>query len=73
MYILNITSAISKMSVNELRDFIFDNYYKGIGFVKERSYYSMKCLKKRFVVASNQINGKKYLILVRLKNTINDV
>ena len=30
------------MSVNELRDFIFDNCYKGIGFVKERSYYSIK-------------------------------
>ena len=34
------------MSVTELRDFIFENFYKRIGFVKERSYYSMKCLKK---------------------------
>ena len=46
MYILNIASTIKKMSVNELRDFIFENYYKGIRFVTERSYYSMKCLKK---------------------------
>ena len=28
-------------------------------FVKESSYYSMKCLKKRFVIARNQINRKK--------------
>ena len=34
------------MSVTELGDFIFENLYKRIGFVKERSYYSMKCLKK---------------------------
>ena len=35
------------MSVNELRDFIFENYDKRIGFVKERIYYSMKRLKKK--------------------------
>ena len=46
MYILNIASAIKKMRVNEIRDFIF-NYYKQIGFVKERSYYSRKILKKK--------------------------
>ena len=33
------------MTVNELRDFIFENCYKQIGFVKESSYYSMKHLK----------------------------
>ena len=46
------------MSVNELKDFIFEKYYKKIWFVKERSYCSMKCLKKRFIVACNQINRK---------------
>ena len=35
------------MTVNKLSDFIFENYDKQIGFVKERSYYSMKCLKKK--------------------------
>ena len=55
------------MSINELRDFIFENYYKRIGFVKEKSYNSMKRLKKRFVVA-NKLIEKKYLILVMLKN-----
>ena len=34
MYILNISRAINKMTVNEHRDFIFKNYYKLIGFVK---------------------------------------
>ena len=28
-------------------DFLFENYYKGIGFVKESSYYSMKRLKRK--------------------------
>ena len=39
MHILNIASTIKKMSVNELRDFIFENYYKQIGCGKEKSYY----------------------------------
>ena len=47
MYILNIVSAIIKMSVNKIKDFIFENYFKRIGFSKENSYYSMKNQKKR--------------------------
>ena len=72
MYTLNIVRAIKKMSVNEIRDFIFENYYKLNGFSKENSYYTLKRLKKkRFTVACKKINRKKYLILIMLKNTIN--
>ena len=54
MYILNIASAIREMSINERSDFIFKKYYKLIGFVKERSYHSMKGLKKScFCLQSN--------------------
>ena len=35
------------MSVNEIIDFIFENYYKQNGFSKESSYYSTKRLKKK--------------------------
>ena len=35
------------MSANEIRDFIFESYYKRIGFSKENSYYSMKPLKRK--------------------------
>ena len=35
MYILNITGAIKKMAVNEIRDFILKNYYKQIWLSKE--------------------------------------
>ena len=45
MYIQNITSTVKQMKVNELGDFIFENYCKRIGFAKERSYYSMKHLR----------------------------
>ena len=34
MYIINIASAIEKMTVIELRYFLFENYYKLIKFVK---------------------------------------
>ena len=39
---LNTASATKKMTVNELRDFIFENYYRRILFSKENNYYSMK-------------------------------
>ena len=47
MYILNIASAIKKISVNEIRDFIFVNYYKQIAFCKENIYYSVRHLKQK--------------------------
>ena len=47
MYALNVVTTIKKMTVNKLRDFIFENYYKQIGFVKEKSYYSIKRLKNK--------------------------
>ena len=62
MYTLNIVSTIKKMAFNELKDFIFENYYKRIGYVKESTFrkhnYSMKRLKKGFVIACNEINRK---------------
>ena len=59
MYALNIASIIKKMTVNELRKFIFENYCKRIEFVKESSYYSKKrSKKKRFFFACNQISSK---------------
>ena len=47
MNTLNVVTTIKKMTVNELREFIFENYYKQIGFVKEESYYSIKRLKNK--------------------------
>ena len=46
MYKLNIIKVIKKISVNEVKDFIFENYYKQIVFSKENSHYSMKRLRK---------------------------
>ena len=55
MYILNIAKAIKKMSINEIKDFIIENYYKRIRFSEESTYYSMKHLKKK-VCCCLQIN-----------------
>ena len=38
---------MKKTSVNELRDFLLENYHKRIGFVKEKNCYSMKRFKKK--------------------------
>ena len=43
MYIPNIANVMKKMWDNELRCFIFEKYYKWIGYVVERNYYSVKC------------------------------
>ena len=32
MYILNITKDITTTSINEIKDFVFENYYKRTGF-----------------------------------------
>ena len=56
MYTLNIARAIKTMSVNDIRDFIIENYYKRTGFSKEGSYYSMKQLKRKdFVLLANKL------------------
>ena len=47
MYTLNITKAIKKTSVYEIRDFIFETFYKKIGNSKENNYYSIKCFEIR--------------------------
>ena len=45
------------MIANEIRDFIFENWYKRIGFSKENSYYSVKCLMKKdlLLLANNLV------------------
>ena len=40
---------MKQIPANEIRDFIFENYYKRIGFSTENSYYSLKHLKKKYL------------------------
>ena len=47
MYIPSNARPTKKISVNEIGDFVFEYYYKRIGFSKENSYHSMKRLKKK--------------------------
>ena len=58
MYTINITRATKKIPVNEIRDFIFENYYKQNEFSKANSCYSIKPLKKRYIAACKQISRK---------------
>ena len=59
MYILNIARAIKKLSVNEIKDSIFKNYYSLIGVSEENSYYSMKSLKREnLLLLANKLKEK---------------
>ena len=55
-----------KIPINETKDFIFENYYKRIGFSKESSCYSIKRLKKDSMLLSNKLI-EKYPILIMKK------
>ena len=61
------------MSINEIKDVVFENYYKRIAFSKESScFYSMKHLKKKdLLLLESKLIEKKCPILAMLKNTIN--
>ena len=50
MYIVNTVIAIQKMPVNEDRGFIFETYYKRIGLSKENNFYSIKLLKRKYLL-----------------------
>ena len=43
MHILNDSRVTKKMFVDEMRDFIFENYYKRIGFSK-KNYFLRKII-----------------------------
>ena len=70
MYISNIANTTKQMTDNKLIDFIFKNYYKRIGFVKERRYYPINRLNRKdlSLLATKLI--KKCLVFAMLKNTI---
>ena len=59
MYVLNIVKGIKKMSINEIKDFIFENYHKRVGFSKESICYSMKRLKKYFLLLAKKLKKKQ--------------
>ena len=56
MYICNIFSIITKLTLKELKKFIFEEYigkyYRQIGIIEDVSYYSMKH-KKKIAIACN--------------------
>ena len=61
----------NKDECQQIRDFIYENYYKQIEFSKEGSYYLWKRLKKeRLLLLANKLI-KIYMIRIMLKNIMN--
>ena len=48
MYVLNILILTKKKKIG-LKESIFENCYKRIGFTKENSYYSLKYQKNKYL------------------------
>ena len=47
------------MKVKDVREFIFENYYKEIGFTKKDNYYLLKKAEKRdFVLIATNLMKK---------------
>ena len=57
IHILNIHKAIKKKTIKKLKDFIFENYYRRIGFTEENIFYSTKHKK---IEATKKIFAKDY-------------
>ena len=56
---LNIVRVIKKISVNEIRNFVFENFFKRIGFSKENSFYCLKRLKRKdLLLLANKLKEK---------------
>ena len=62
MDIVNIASAIKKLTIKELRDFIFENYYKRIGFSekKKQLLFNEASEKKIIEKIPDPSNAKEY-------------
>ena len=59
------------MAIKELKNFIFENYYKRIGLPKENSYYPMKYPKKKdLLLLATKLIEIKCLMPVMLRNII---
>ena len=47
------------MSINQIKDFIFEDYYKRIRFSKKNSYFPMNhCKKKDLLLLANKLIEK---------------
>ena len=57
IHILNIHKAIKKKTIKKLKDFIFENYYRRIGFTEENIFYSTKHKK---IETTKKIFAKDY-------------
>ena len=60
-----------RYTVDEIRDFIIENFNKRIGFSKESSYYSMHNQKKKIYNCLQLNKQKQCQIFIMLKNTTN--
>ena len=79
MYILNIAKAIKMISVNKIKNFIFENCYKRIWISKENTRHLMKHLRKKYLLLlANKLIEKipdtrnareHYQSFIRKKNT----
>ena len=47
MYILKILRAIKKITIKEIKDFIFEKFYRRIEFPKENNYHLIKYQKEK--------------------------
>ena len=58
MYILNVATAIKKMSVNEIRDFIIKTIIKEFNLLSKTALFNEMLAKIRFAVTCKQSNRK---------------
>ena len=65
--VISIVGAIKKMTIKELKDFVYEKYYKWVRFIKESTYYSTKHQRRSFLSFATKLI-EKWLFLLIPKN-----
>ena len=66
-HIFSIVGAIKKMTIKELKDFVYEKYYEWVRFIKESTYYSTKHQRRSFLSFATKLI-EKWLFLLIPKN-----
>ena len=65
--VISVVGAIKKMTIKELKDFVYEKYYEWVRFIKESTYYSTKHQRRSFLSFATKLI-EKWLFLLIPKN-----
>ena len=62
--VISVVGAIKKMTIKELKDFVYEKYYEWVRFIKESTYYSTKHQRRSFLSFATKLIEKCLILLI---------